>query len=240
MLPSTHTTYAAGWEDPLPVSVSGTTERLSSAGGRLLFLSEEEAIVSLPSTSALPLALGESVRLELAASEASEPQSFSAVLESRSEAKEGRRYRLRLSPSAEARKRLRTTIQALSEKRAAFRIAGSVAGPVEVVLEFPPPTGSVRGLLVDISETGAAVWVRENLEVQVAGIDRVNLTFRPPTSPTSIRVDGVIRNRSLRPDGVRYGVVFDPKGSPAWKGQVEAIRGYVIRLQQEMLRRRPR
>ena len=90
-----------------------------------------------------------------------------------------------------------------------------------------------RGVLNDISETGASVLVATEDERMLFASARVGLEFLLPGDGKPLRLTGAVRNRALVGSAIRYGVQFLSKATPDFEAVQHRIYQFVIKREVE-------
>ena len=123
-------------------------------------------------------------------------------------------------------------------RRASLRVAPSKReGRVPVLLSAPPELGlpQEEGSLVDISTGGLAIDLSTRFEEGLSGHDSVGISCRLPATGERFSAPVRIVHRTLKGDLIRCGCQFLETEAPSFKHVHEAVLGYVIRRQREMV-----
>jgi len=146
-------------------------------------------------------------------------------------------YGVRFENPQRIRTLLRPVLAKLFSGRQAFRATPRVLQPIEVFVDPPQDAyvSAVRAPLMDISTTGLACLVPVDFEEEMAAFDVLRLSFTLPNSETPIDIAGVIRNRHVEIEGIRYGIQFFKKGTTQYRPKLERIIKFVMDRQREQL-----
>lgn len=179
-----------------------------------------EALFVGPRPPALPIA--ERVQLEL---ERPEVTVQARVVHCQVEGF-GLSYRFEIDPES------RAALGSLFNRRGAVRVRATTPA-IDVALFAKGAERPARGVLNDISETGASVLVPTEDERMLFAARRLGLEFLLPGDPRPLRLVGTVRHRGLIGSAIRYGIHFDPRASKGFDGLQQRIYAYVIKREVE-------
>jgi hypothetical protein len=126
----------------------------------------------------------------------------------------------------------RVTLGTLLNQRGAVRVSTSTSA-IDVAMFVKGAEKSARGVLNDISETGASVLVATEDERTLFASIRVGLEFLLPGDGKPLRLAGSVRNRALVGSAIRYGIQFLPKETPDFEAIQKRIYAFVIKREME-------
>lgn len=172
--------------------------------------------VVLPSTATLPL--GQCVELGLSTKDATYRVRVGAVVRTRHEEGNKRRYGLRFRSNDELRRKVPEGLYSLFNRRRAQRFRLSV--PIGVCLTPKNAVKPLRAEISGVSDTGLSLLVDQRSELELAGAKRVVLRRDDVPEPT---YDLIVQNRlMLDQEGIRYGCAF-ATASPLQRERARAL-----------------
>jgi c-di-GMP-binding flagellar brake protein YcgR len=126
----------------------------------------------------------------------------------------------------------RVALGSLINQRGAVRVSASTSA-IDVAIFVKGAERPARGVLDDISETGASVLVATEDERMLFASISVGLEFLLPGDGKPLRLMGTVRNRALVGSAIRYGVQFLPKATPDFEAVQHRIYQFVIKREVE-------
>jgi hypothetical protein len=126
----------------------------------------------------------------------------------------------------------RVALGSLISQRGAVRVRASTSA-IDVAMFVKGAERPARGVLNDISETGASVLVATEDERMLFASIRLGLEFLLPGDGKPLRLMGTVRNRALVGSAIRYGIQFLPKATPDFEAVQHRIYQFVIKREVE-------
>jgi len=143
----------------------------------------------------------------------------------------GLSYRFEIDPES------RVALGGLFNRRRAVRVRASTPA-IDVALFAEGIERPARGVLNDISETGASILIPTEDERMLFAARRIGLEFILPGDPRPMRLVGMVRHRGLVGSAIRYGIHFDAQASKGFDEIQQRIYAYVIKREVEAAGRR--
>ena len=209
----------------------------SPCAGTIIDVSADGAAVRFPLADCPALALGATVELSVTSDQLKTPLLAHARVRHRIEEKDFRQYGFQFTDREQFERRLSPILNALFNRRRAYRVEPDSEAPVEVAVEAHEGGTSVPGRLVNISAGGLQVRLPVDSDAALVDSDIVKLSFSLPQCPRPFALVGSVRSRFLDGMWVRYGIAFDQGRSGTFERQADGISDYVMRRQREILRR---
>ena len=119
-------------------------------------------------------------------------------------------------------------------RREAFRVLPIIGDTVVVRIGLEPQFGAS---VLNISATGLGIVVSMGAENALMGQTKVALTINLGQIGERIQLQGLIKNRTIAANGVRYGIQFDVSDHSYLRNQ-ESLQGYIMACQRAWLTRR--
>ena len=198
---------------------------------RVIELNVGECEFLCPDSNAHALHLGERVRLTFSAPVLDEPLGILARVVYRSEADEGRHYRVRFPQLG----KLPSCIYTLFNRRSAYRVSPSYRGKPHIrIRSLTPdvPSREADAQVKDISVSGIGLLLALDTESKFGDFGSIALELSIPGTEQPVKLIGNIRNRRLQDDQLVYGIEFDPEKTEDFAAQQEIVRRYVQELLQ--------
>jgi len=214
--------------EPLRIAVQG--EEGPVRLGEVIASTPSNVSVRLHCDVAPRFAIADKARLTLTSRSLPETIAMSAEVVSRTEAEPYRSFGFRIEQrSAEQQESLRAFL-GLVGRRGDFRAPIDPERPVpaQALVQVHGESVEFIGTLQDVSARGACVVLKGHAERSLCHVDRMELRFSLPGGDEPLTLTCEIRHRMATPDGVAYGLRYDPEASPAFLEQQEQISEFVL------------
>ena len=195
--------------------------------GRLIGTGTSEAIVEFPSPGGPVLPIAEKFQLTFQTAVGKPLGAVGRVIR-RFESDTSERYHFHLAEACNA------AVRTLFNRRGALRIWPDPKQPVSVQVKMPGAPKPVLGQLKDISMSGMAFCVPEDVEAGMFTKSTCQIAFKLPDSPV-LAFEGHIRHRALSSAGIIYGVEFEPS-TRGFEDASDAIGAWVRKREIEIIR----
>ena len=219
--------------------VTGDERRVGVVGhvnkdGLLLDVSEDGAGVVFSLKDNVSLAIGQDVTLNIEAEDLQKGLVLNGHVRHRREMQDGRRYGVQFSGIDELSSKEMRVFRKMVNRREAFRVLPIIGDTVVVRIGLEPQFGAS---VLNISATGLGIVVSMGAENALMGQTKVALTINLGQIRERIQLQGLIKNRTIAANGVRYGMQFDVNDRSYVRNQ-EALQGYIMACQRAWLTRR--
>lgn len=209
------------------------------AGGEVTDAPDDGVILRFSQACPPTLSVGEGVILSCRLPQRRMPVELDATVVSRVETDAGRRYRLRFDQQGDGPEEVSRQFYRYVNRREADRVEPDAEHRVEVTLRVTgEQTGAltVTGFLKDISATGLSVLTQQTVDLALAGVERLEVSLRLPTSSRIVRLAARICSRMLEGRAVSYALQFESERCTEFLAQQEDIMDYVMARLIESLR----
>jgi hypothetical protein len=175
-------------------------------------------------------AIGDVAKLSMSSPSLPETIALSAQVVSRGEAEPHRTYGFELHRRNEGERAMARTYLNVIGRRGAFRVEFSPdeSVPVAVLVQALGESHELLGTILDISAGGLRLRLKADAERLLHRVDAFEIRFALPGHDAPLTLSAFIRHRAACPDGVAYGVRFDPERSPDFLEQLEQISEFVM------------
>lgn len=139
--------------------------------------------------------------------------------------------RFKFTEPAEVSQQLDESFWQYLNRRQAFRVSPASAEVVAVT--FESVDGAGQGRLIDISTSGLGLEVASEVAENLSQTEPMTLTFQLTGMP--LRLRGTICYSKLSGGSRKLGINFDKEKTPNYPKQEEAIAGYIMERQKQIL-----
>lgn len=219
--------------------VVGDERRITVVGwprkeGFLLDISEDGAGVVFSFEQEMSLAVGQDVALNLEVEGLKKGLLLQGQVRHRREMRDARRYGIQFSGLDELTSKEMRVFRKMVNRRQAFRVLPIVGDSVVVHVGQDPKFGASA---LNISATGIGIVVSLDAESALMDQTKIALSIQIGQITEPIQLQGLVRNRTIAANGVRYGVQFDPEDLSYLRNQ-EVLQNYIMECQRVWLTRR--
>ncbi len=188
-----------------------------------------DALLVFPAEDAVPVAIGQRVRLAVRRPGGKRPIPFEGHV-----VYEGMDfgYELRVRLPETATRQVRSLVNC----RRAIRVHPPVSAPVEVQLAATEDGDWVPATVQDLSATGVSAYLDHDRETEVARGWDLRVRVRLPDESEPLCFAGKVRYRRLRGAAVQYGIEFDEDATENFSRLQELVIEYVVACQSELIR----
>ena len=219
--------------------VVGDERRITVVGwprkeGFLLDISEHGAGVVFSFEQEMSLAVGQDVALNLEVEGLKKGLLLQGQVRHRREMRDDRRYGIQFSGLDGLTSKEMQVFRKMVNRRQAFRVLPIVGDSVVVHVGLDPKFGASA---LNISATGIGIVVSLGAESALMDQTKIALSIQIGQITEPIQLQGLVRNRTIAANGVRYGVQFDPEDLSYLRNQ-EVLQNYIMECQRVWLTRR--
>jgi c-di-GMP-binding flagellar brake protein YcgR len=122
----------------------------------------------------------------------------------------------------------------LFNRRKAFRVEPAIGDRVPVRVVPARPALGVKpgqGTMLEISATGMGILVAPALAKMYLKVLAVTVTFKLPGAAADLAISASIRARREVPEGIRWGLFFEGRGTKDWATAERLVSAYLLKRQ---------